>query len=129
MLDPQSLPPHPGLPEWVLWIGGGLGVTVSTVVLKLGLKRGERTGATGEPARIEAALVDGVSVRHLAGAVEGLSTTLRDLDGRLGERVREAGQSTAEWAEALGDLLRDLTREVQELRLELRQIRGELSRG
>ncbi|ORE97578.1 hypothetical protein [Aurantimonas sp. 22II-16-19i] len=129
MLDPQSIPAHPGLPEWVLWIGGGLGVAVSTVVLKLGLKSGGRTGETVEPARLDVALVDGVSVRRLAGAVDGLSATMRDLDGRVGERVLQSGESAAEKAEALGDLLRDLTREVQELRLELRQIRGELSRG
>lgn len=117
------------LPEWVLWIGGGLGVAVSTVVLKLGLKSGERTGETSEPARLDAALVDGVSVRHLAASVEGLSLTMRDLDRRSAERARDSGHTAVQQAEALGDLARDLTREVQELRLELRQIRAELSRG
>ena len=116
------------LPEWVLWIGGGVGVAVSTVVLRLGFKSGERTGDKAEPARLDAALVDGVSVRHLAGSVEGLSMTLREIDKRLGERARDTSHMAAQHAEAFCDLTRDLTREVQELRLELRQIRGELSR-
>ena len=122
------MPDANSLPEWVLWIGGGVGVAVSTVVLKLGLKSGEARGGTSEPARLDAALVDGVSVRHLAGSVEGLSTTMRELDKRLGERARETGHTAAQQTETLGDLVRDLAREVQELRLELRQIRSELSR-
>ncbi len=123
MLDANSLP------EWVLWVGGVVGVAVSTVVLKLGLKSGESTGQKSETARLDAALVDGVSVRHLAGSVEGLSLTMREIDGRIGERARESGQQSVQQSEALTELLRDLAREVQELRLELRQIRAELSRG
>ncbi|MBP0617936.1 hypothetical protein [Jiella mangrovi] len=117
------------LPEWVLWIGGGVGVAVSTIVLKLGLKSGEAAGDRTEPVRLDGALVDSVSVRQLAGSVEGLSLTMRELDKRLGERARETGHNAAQHAETLGDLMHDLSREVQELRLELRQIRAELSRG
>ncbi|WAP69013.1 hypothetical protein [Jiella pelagia] len=123
MVDANSLP------EWVLWVGGIVGVAVSTVVLKLGLKSGEATGPKVEMARLDAALVDGVSVRHLAGSVDGLSLTMRELDARIGERAREFGHQGVQQAEALNELMRDLAREVQELRLELRQIRAELSRG
>ncbi|MBO0905458.1 hypothetical protein [Jiella sonneratiae] len=119
------MPDAGSLPEWVLWTGGVIGVAVSTVVLKLGLKRGERS----EPARIDAALVDGVSVRNLAGSVEALALTMRELDKSIGERARQAGREGVEQAEAFGELIRDLAREVQELRLELRQLRAELGRG
>ena len=122
MVDANSLP------EWVLWIGGIVGVAVSSVVLKLGLKSGEATGEKVETARLDAALVDSVSVKHLAGSVEGLSSTMRELDGRMGERARDIGHQGAQQSEALNEMMRDLAREVQELRLELRQIRAELSR-
>lgn len=123
MVDANSLP------EWVLWVGGIVGVAASTIVLKLGLKSGGASGDKTETARLDAAPVDGVSVRHLAGSVEGLATTMRDLDVRIGERARELGHQGVQQAEALNELMRDLAREVQELRLELRQIRAELSRG
>jgi hypothetical protein len=98
-----------GIPEWVYWIGAGIGSMLAGLVIRLGWKSAASGRHMSETAEVSGALVDSASVKMLAAAIE--AHTLELITARkVREKTHEDGVKT----------LAALREEIQELRREMR---------
>lgn len=76
------------LPQWLTIVGGGLGLIITTVVVRLGWNK--TAEATGQPeqGRLIGALVDAASVRELTLAVQSHAEVLRNATDETGKELR-----------------------------------------
>jgi len=103
------------IPQWVYWIGGGVGTAFTTFAIHMGWKSGgEKKGGSDKTLVLDGALVDSSSIRMLTAAIE--AGTLELITGRHdAEKARQAGYRMIETVAKLGDEVEELRRVVQDM--------------
>lgn len=104
-----------GIPEWVMWLGAGIGAMLSALVMRLGWKSaGGEKMSPSKSFTLDAALVDSSSIIKLASAIEG-QTMERIAARQEAEKARKIAYDGLE-------VMRDIEKELQELRNEIRRL-------
>lgn len=103
------------IPEWVTWIGTGIGAMIAAVVVRLGWKAGGgQKLSEGKPFVMDAALIDNAAAHKLAASIEGLTFQLQHLMHDA-EKDRKIRYELKEQAEQIGREFSDLRRAVSDL--------------
>lgn len=107
------------IPEWVTWIGAGIGAMIAAIVIRLGWKSGGgQKLSESKPFVMDAALIDSKAANLLAGSIEGLTLQLQRMlhDAEKDRKVRyEIREETEMMTKQLNDLrhvLNDLSNQI-----------------
>lgn len=111
------------VPEWLALLLGSIGVALAAFVSRMGWNAGAKP-APEDKAELAAGIIDSKAAYQVAAALEGLTFTVKEAEAKAKDVNRD-------WQRILDegfDALKDHTRAVEGLTVELREHRAELSR-
>lgn len=107
------------IPEWITWVATGIGITLSVIAARMGLSAGKSVGQS-TTAEVAGALIDQKAARGITDALSASVKQYVDCHDEYMEFERER-------LLRLERVSKELTRELDELRSELRELGRDIS--